>query len=265
MNVPDDCFNIIEEGFKELVGKLKRQLTKSGRDANKHDEHLEKLRKGMVNSFINEDNKDELLAWKEYIQKYTIVDVEKSLEDMEDKNLIIVTKNHIEWLKRFVKLVNKKIEGDESNIELEKRIKELEKRIDDCDKMSDAKGVVKELEDAKNKLSKRTKKRVDKNINLESTDMELAFDYLEEGLFKKKPEVEVEVMYDDWEAYCAVYELGNKEKQLKNICVDLPEEFQDKTPEEIKGQIGTSIMNYIKKETKKELKEYNVKKMYFES
>lgn len=105
---PDDEY--LEEGFKELIGRLKRSFTKSGRAANVNDKHLNNIRKAMVNEFNAEEDKNELIAYKQWVQD-CITSSEESLEGMEDKNLKAVTRSHIEWLNKFLKDVDKKIES----------------------------------------------------------------------------------------------------------------------------------------------------------
>ena len=115
MSVPDDEY--LEEGFKELIGRLKRSFTKSGRAANVNDKHINNIRKAMVNEFNAEEDKNELIAYKQWVQD-CITSSEESLEEMEDKNLKAVTRSHIDWLNKFLKDVDKKIErAQESNEE----------------------------------------------------------------------------------------------------------------------------------------------------
>jgi hypothetical protein len=108
VNVPDDEY--LEEGFKGLVGRLKRSFTKSGRAANVNDKHLNSIRKGMVNEFNAEEDKNELIAYKQWIQD-CITSSEQSIEETEDKNLKDVIKYHVDWMTKFLKDIDKKIES----------------------------------------------------------------------------------------------------------------------------------------------------------
>lgn len=108
MSVPDDEY--LEEGFKGLVGRLKRSFTKSGRAANVNDTHLNSIRKAMVNEFNAEEDKNELIAYKQWIQD-CITSSEQSLEETEDKNLKDVIKYHVDWMTKFLKDIDKKIES----------------------------------------------------------------------------------------------------------------------------------------------------------
>ena len=92
----------LEEGFKELVGRLKRSFTKSGRAANVNDKHFNSIRKAMVNEFNAEEDKNELIAYKQWIQD-CITSSEQSLEETEDKNLKDVIKYHVDWMTKFLK------------------------------------------------------------------------------------------------------------------------------------------------------------------
>ena len=105
---PDDEY--LEEGFKGLVGRLKRSFTKSGRAANVNDKHFNNIRKGMVNEFNAEEDKNELIAYKQWVQD-CISSSEQSLEETEDKNLKDVIKYHVDWLTKFLKDIDKKIES----------------------------------------------------------------------------------------------------------------------------------------------------------
>ena len=105
---PDDEY--LEEGFKGLVGRLKRSFTKSGRAANVNDKHLNSIRKGMVNEFNAEEDKNELIAYKQWVQD-CITSSEQSLEETEDKNLKDVIKYHVDWMTKFLKDIDKKIES----------------------------------------------------------------------------------------------------------------------------------------------------------
>lgn len=108
MSVPDDEY--LEEGFKGLVGRLKRSFTKSGRAANVNDTHLNSIRKAMVNEFNAEEDKNELIAYKQWIQD-CITSSEQSLEETEDKNLKDVIKYHVNWMNKFLKDIDKKIDS----------------------------------------------------------------------------------------------------------------------------------------------------------
>ena len=105
---PDDEY--LEEGFKGLVGRLKRSFTKSGRAANVNDKHFNNIRKGMVNEFNAEEDKNELIAYKQWVQD-CISSSKQSLEETEDKNLKDVIKYHVDWLTKFLKDIDKKIES----------------------------------------------------------------------------------------------------------------------------------------------------------
>ena len=115
MSVPDDEY--LEEGFKGLVGRLKRSFTKSGRAANVNDKHLNSIRKAMVNEFNAEEDKNELIAYKQWVQD-CITSSEQSLEETEDKNLKDVIKYHVDWMTKFLKDIDKKIESVQESYEL---------------------------------------------------------------------------------------------------------------------------------------------------
>ena len=115
MSVPDDEY--LEEGFKGLVGRLKRSFTKSGRAANVNDTHLNSIRKAMVNEFNAEEDKNELIAYKQWVQD-CITSSEQSLEETEDKNLKDVIKYHVDWMTKFLKDIDKKIESVQESYEL---------------------------------------------------------------------------------------------------------------------------------------------------
>lgn len=111
--------DITEEGFKELIGKLKRSLTKSGRAANENDKHLESIRKSMINELTNStDDLNELQAYKQWVQD-CITSTEDSLDNIDDKNLKDVTNNHIKWLKTFIIKIDKKMETIKESTEVD--------------------------------------------------------------------------------------------------------------------------------------------------
>lgn len=198
----------LEEGFKGLVGRLKRSFTKSGRAANVNDKHFNNIRKAMVNEFNAEEDKNELIAYKQWVQD-CISSSEQSLEETEDKNLKDVIKYHIDWLTKFLKDIDKKIESVQESYEL-----------DD--------------------------------------------EYLEEGLFSKKTEVEIEIIYNDWEAQCSAYTFDDNDDAhcLKSVTVDLPEEFQVGSDKQVKGNWSEALINFVKKATKKDFKEYKIKRYF---
>ena len=84
-----------------------------------------------------------------------------------------------------------------------------------------------------------------------------------EGLFKKKTEVEIEIIYDDWEAHCSVYEVGVDDHCLKSISIDLPEKFHaGNAAKEFKGDWNKELISFVKKATKKQFKEYKIKRYF---
>ena len=103
----------LEEGFKELLGKLKRCFTEEGRSANKEGKHLNNIRKGMINSLNSEEDIDELIAYKKWLEE-SIEYEEKELENMS-KDLRNVKQEHLNWIKNFLKKVDKKIAKLEKN------------------------------------------------------------------------------------------------------------------------------------------------------
>ena len=114
--------DITEEGFKGLIGKLKRSLTKSGRAANENDKHLENIRKSMINELTNStDDLNELQAYKQWVQD-CITSTEDSLDNMDDKNLKAVTNNHIKWLKTFMTKIDKKMETVKESTEVDDKL-----------------------------------------------------------------------------------------------------------------------------------------------
>lgn len=106
--------NIFEEGFKELVGKLKRCFTKNGRVANANDSHLNKIRKAMINELNHEDDLEELKAYRKWVEE-CITSAEDSIKSMNDKDLIDVTRAHIKWVTNFLDKVDKKIRSVEES------------------------------------------------------------------------------------------------------------------------------------------------------
>ena len=95
--------------------RVKRSFSKSGRVANINDKHLSNLRKGMVNSLNNENDIEELKAYKQWILNDSIAWNEETLAGMEDENQKEVMRNHIDWLKNFVNKIDKKIAKLEKN------------------------------------------------------------------------------------------------------------------------------------------------------
>ena len=198
--------NIFEEGFKELLGRLKRSFTKSGRAANVNDKHLNGIRKAMVNEFNAEDDLNELKAYKQWVQD-CITSSKESLETEEDKNLKEVILYHINWMTKFLKDVDKKIESVQESFEVD--------------------------------------------------------EYLEEGLFSKKTEVEIEVIYDDWEAHCSAYATDDSVRCLKSVTIDLPEEFHSGSDKPSpKGNWEEALIKVAKKATKKDFKEFKIKRWF---
>ena len=112
------------------------------------------------------------------------------------------------------------------------------------------------------------------NINCESFDAYLESleaddysEYLTEGLFSKKEKVEIEVIYDDWEAHCTAYKVGDSVHALKSISVDLPEKFHSSNASDgdnnlPKGKWEQTFLKEVKKLVKGQFKEYNVVKWF---
>ena len=105
------------------------------------------------------------------------------------------------------------------------------------------------------------------NTYLESLEADDYTEYLTEGLFNKKEKVEIEVIYDDWEAHCTAYKVGDSTHALKSVSVDLPEKFHasnasngdDNLP---KGKWEQTFLKEVKKLVKGQFKEYNVVKWF---
>ena len=95
--------------------RVKRSFSKSGRAANINDKHLSNLRKGMINSLNNENDIEELKAYKKWILDDSIAWNEETLANMVDENQKEVMRNHIDWLKKFVNKIDKKIAKLEKN------------------------------------------------------------------------------------------------------------------------------------------------------
>ena len=87
---------------------------------------------------------------------------------------------------------------------------------------------------------------------------------LTEGLFSKKEQVEIEVIYDDWEAHCTAYKVGDDVHALKSVSIDLPEEFHaGKGAADLpKGEWEKKFLAHVKKAAKGHFKEYKVKKYF---
>ena len=312
VNVPDDEY--LEEGFKGLVGRLKRSFTKSGRAANVNDKHLNNIRKGMVNELNAEEDLEELKAYKQWVMD-CITSSEESMNSTEDKHLKNVIKDHIDWLRKFINDVDKKISKVQESFEIEDaEIDFIEEGFKDI--VNKFKGM-KDLHDIK-KLNKKFKKQVLKDIDsitdpedakkmrtnilnfierdasfenqgtpqdkemdnyinwLKDTALPLLdkkmvcegyiFDgdeYIEEGLFKKRTEVEIEIIYDDWEAHCSAYAVGDDVHCLKSVTIDLPEEFHSGSDKSNpKGNWEEALIKVAKKLTKKDFKEFKIKRWF---
>ena len=321
VNVPDDEY--VEEGFKELLGKMGRCFTKNGRIQNDYEKILEKSRKGMKQDVRDAKTKEQLEEYKQWLEN-GIKTNEEVLPNEEDQNVKAVMTRQNEWLKGLLEEVNKKLskitEGFNPEDEyLEegfkdmlgkikslfnkasraeaKEVKKVRKDIEEskrvfmltlheCDRRAQCITFYDELlvvverykELAENDtIEDRAKliqdycdwiekflKEIDAKIKIlrESTEVNEDKDYVEEGLFSKKTEVEVEIIYNDWEAHCSVYEVGADDRCLKSISIDLPEEFHAGNNKKIKGDWGTALINYVKKATKKEFKEYKIKRYF---
>ena len=112
--LPDDG-EYLNESVKDIMMRIKRSFSKSGREANINDKHLSNLRKGMVNSLNNENDIEELKAYKKWILNDSIAWNEETLAGMDDENQKEVMRNHIDWLKKFVNKIDKKIAKLEKN------------------------------------------------------------------------------------------------------------------------------------------------------
>lgn len=112
--IPEDV-EYLNESVKDIMMRIKRSFSKSGRAANINDKHLSNLRKGMVNSLNNENDIEELKAYKQWILNDSIAWNEETLAGMEDENQKEVMRNHIDWLKNFVNKIDKKIVKLEKN------------------------------------------------------------------------------------------------------------------------------------------------------
>ena len=310
--------NIFEEGFKELLGRLKRSLTKSGRAANVNDKHLNSIRKAMVNEFNAEDDLNELKAYKQWVQD-CITSSKESLESTEDKNLRDVILYHINWMTKFLKDVDKKIESvqesyevdeyveegfkdilmtikrsftqegrnrnqiekvlNKSRKEMKKRVKEasleqlkeysenLKNSIEHNRKLLETEDdrVVKATMQDHNKWLENLLSEIESKITKlqESFEMDVDDEYLEEGLFSKKTEVEIEVIYDDWEAHCSAYAVDDSVRCLKSVTIDLPEEFHSGSDKsDPKGNWEEALIKVAKKATKKDFKEFKIKRWF---
>ena len=102
---------------------------------------------------------------------------------------------------------------------------------------------------------------------LESLEADDYSEYLTEGLFNKKEKVEIEVIYDDWEAHCTAYKVGDSVHVLKSISIDLPEKFHSNSNDEWdkdlkKGEWEKIFLNHVKKAAKGHFKEYKVVKWF---
>ena len=309
---PDDEY--LEEGFKGLVGRLKRSFTKSGRAANVNDKHFDNIRKGMVNEFNAEEDKNELIAYKQWVQD-CISSSKQSLEETEDKNLKDVIKYHVDWLTKFLKDIDKKIESVQESYEpddveidfIEEGFKDIKNKFKGMKDLHDIKKLNKKFkkqvlkdidsitdpEDAKkmrtnilNFIERDASfenqgtpqdKEMDNYINwLKDTALPLldkkmvcegyVFDgeeYIEEGLFKKRTEVEIEIIYDDWEAHCSAYAVGDDVHCLKSVTIDLPEEFHSGSDKSNpKGNWEEALIKVAKKLTKKDFKEFKIKRWF---
>lgn len=112
--IPEDV-EYLNESVKDIMMRIKRSFSKSGRAANINDKHLSNLRKGMVNSLNNENDIEELKAYKKWILDDSIAWNEETLAGMDDENQKEVMRNHIDWLKKFVNKIDKKIAKLEKN------------------------------------------------------------------------------------------------------------------------------------------------------
>ena len=109
----------VEEGFKELLGRLKRCFSEDGRVANSQEKHLNNVKKGMINSLNSENDINELRAYKKWLEE-CIEYEEKELDKITDKNIKDVREDYIAWIEKFVKKVERKINKLEKQPEKEK-------------------------------------------------------------------------------------------------------------------------------------------------
>ena len=106
VNVPDDGY--VEEGFKELLGKMGRCFTKNGRIQNDYEKILEKSRKGMKQDVRDAKTKEQLEEYKQWLEN-GIKTNEEVLPNEEDQNVKAVMTRQNEWLKGLLEEVNKKL------------------------------------------------------------------------------------------------------------------------------------------------------------
>ena len=104
----------VEEGFKELIKKLKRTLTENGRAANAHGNHLKNIRKGLINELNTTSSLDELKDFKKWVEDCAN---DPNLKEIEDKDLKDVIDEHIKWLNKFLNKIDKKINKAQKNEE----------------------------------------------------------------------------------------------------------------------------------------------------
>lgn len=128
--------------------------------------------------------------------------------------------------------------------------------------------VIKAAMQDHNKWLENLLNEVESKITKSQESFEIYVDeYLEEGLFSKKPKVEVEVIYGDWEADCTVWEVGNDMKPIDDINISLPEKFHsgsnDNWDENLaKGEWERIFLDYVKKAIAPKLKKYNVTRIF---
>jgi uncharacterized protein YukE len=314
--------SIFEEGFKEIVTKVKSLFNKAARAEAKE------LRK--INNDIEESKRVFTLTLHEcnkrsqcvtlYDELLVVVERYKELvenDPMESRAKLV--KDYCDWIEKFLKEVDSKIKtlqesyelGDEyleegfkdilmtikrsftqegrnrnqvekvlnkNRQEMKKRVKEasleqlkeysenLKNSIEHNRKLLETEDnrVVKAAMQDYNKWLENLLNEVENKItkSQESFEIDVDDEYLEEGLFSKKTEVEIEIIYDDWEAHCSAYAVGDDVHCLKSVSVDLPEEFHAGNDEQVKGDWSTALINFVKKATKKDFKEYKIKKYF---
>lgn len=310
--------SIFEEGFKEIVTKVKSLFNKAARAEAKE------LRK--VNNDIEESKRVFTLTLHEcnkrsqcvtlYDELLVVVERYKELvenDPMESRAKLV--KDYCDWIEKFLKEVDSKIKTLQESSELDDvEIDFIEEGFKDI--INKFKGM-KDLHDIK-KLNKKFKKQVLKDIDsitdpedakkmrtnilnfierdasfenqgtpqdkemdnyinwLKDTALPLldkkmvcegyVFDgeeYIEEGLFKKRTEVEIEIIYDDWEAHCSAYAVGDDVHCLKSVTIDLPEEFHSGSDKSNpKGNWEEALIKVAKKLTKKDFKEFKIKRWF---
>lgn len=203
--------SIFEEGFKEIVTKVKSLFNKAARAEAKE------LRK--VSNDIEESKRVFTLTLHECNKRSQCV-------TLYDELLVVV--------ERYKELVE--------NDPMESRAKLVKDYCDWIEKFL---------------------KEVDSKIKTLQESYDLGDEYLEEGLFSKKTEVEIEIIYDDWEAHCSAYAVDDSVRCLKSVTIDLPEEFHSGSDKsDPKGNWEEALIKVAKKATKKDFKEFKIKRWF---